>query len=167
MPRRQEPVRAAYAGRHRGFDEDVTALTSSHRLLPRDLPGDPRPAPTSVPRMLDEAGVRLGLAHAGLVLATLASCSLHLPATASLALLGLVALTAGLWLPGPWALGTGVSAWALWTGFCENGLGQLTLSGGDLRHLALLPLLAAVGVVLHHVAPQAVHLHRGPGGHRG
>lgn len=145
----------------------MTALTSSHRVLPRDLHGDPRPAPTSVPRLLDEAGVRLGLAHAGLVLATLASCALDLPGTASLVLLGLVALTAGLWLPGTWALGTGVSAWALWTGFCENGLGQLTLSGGDLRHLALLPLLALVGVLLHHVPLHGVHLHRGPGGRRG
>lgn len=98
--------------------------------------------------MADEPGVRLALAHVGLVLAAVLAAGLALPAGASLALLGLTLLLSCRRLPPTWAAATGASAWAIWTGFSEHRFGQLTLTAPDLRHLALLVAVGALASVL-------------------
>jgi hypothetical protein len=94
--------------------------------------------------MVDEPGVRFGLAHMLLVLVMLVTGAAGL--TASLAFLVVVGAAAAgsLGLGSAWAAGIGVSAWALYTGFAEHAAGLLTFSGHDLLRLCVLVGCAVV-----------------------
>jgi hypothetical protein len=103
-----------------------------------------RPSPThALPRMTGEAGVRYGLAHAGLVLVALAAAATRVPLAGSLVLLTLAALVGARGLGLGWRVAIALAAWAVWTGFFEHSVGVLTFSGGDLVRLAALTGLAA------------------------
>jgi hypothetical protein len=98
--------------------------------------------------MLDQTGVRFGLASGALVLTLVLVAGLPLDSgeTAAAALVAASAVSAAL----PWsvALAVGAEAWAFFTGFFENRYGVLTLAEHDLLHLAGF----AVGtVVLAHL----------------
>jgi len=93
--------------------------------------------------MTDEAGMRYGLAHAGLVLAALVAAACGLPPPASFVLLALTALLGGRGLTIGWRVAIAVASWAIWTGFFEHTLGLLTFSGHDLLRLATLTTVAA------------------------
>jgi hypothetical protein len=110
------------------FDGEVT--TSTHR---------------SAPRMVDQPGVRFGLASGAVVLVFLVAAALPLDLleTASLGLLA--ASVAGATLPHLVAGALGIETWAFFTGFFENRYGVLTLTSHD---LALLAGFVAVTVVL-------------------
>jgi hypothetical protein len=107
--------------------------------------------------LTDEPGVRFGIANGLLVAALLVAASARLDDTeteyvavlaAGFVSVGLsVALTA--WI--------GVIAWALFTGFVENGYGQLTFQGADLRRLVV---FAAATLVLAAFTRGANHLAR-------
>jgi hypothetical protein len=98
--------------------------------------------------MVDEPGVRFGLASGAIVLALLIAGALPLDRaeTAGVALLAAAFASASL----PWLLvvGLSVEAWAFFTGFFENRYGTLTLAPHD-----LMTLVGFVGatVVLTHV----------------
>jgi len=98
--------------------------------------------------MVDEPGVRFGLANCALVLALLIAAALPLdsPETAVVALLTATVTSVSL----PWLLATGLSveAWAFFTGFFENRYGALTFSPHD---LVTLVGFVAVTVVLTQV----------------
>jgi hypothetical protein len=105
--------------------------------------------------MVDQVGVRFGLANGALVLTLLiaAALPLDLAETAAVALLAAGAVSAS--LPHRLALVMGCVSWAWFTGFFENRYGVLTLSPHDLLDLAGF-LVAAV--VLGHLlrAPLAI-----------
>jgi hypothetical protein len=86
--------------------------------------------------MVDEAGVRFGLASGALVLALLVAAvlPLDLGETAFVALL--CASAASALLPLLFAVVLGLEAWAFFTGFFVNQSGVLTLTSNDLVHLA-------------------------------
>ena len=86
--------------------------------------------------MVDQSGVRFGLASGALVLVFLvaAALSLGLGETAALGLLTAAAVSAT--LPHTFAVAVGLEAWAYFTGFFENQYGVLTLSYHDLLSLA-------------------------------
>ena len=88
------------------------------------------------PRMVDQPGVRFGLASGALVIALVvaAALPLDLGETAFVALL--VAGVASTALPLVFALVMGVEAWAYFTGFFENRYGVLTVAAPDLLNLA-------------------------------
>jgi hypothetical protein len=104
-----------------------------------------RRARRSRPRLVDEQGIRFGLAEGALVLAALVAAALHLPLAAALVLLALAAFGGGYATSLGWAVVVGLSAWAYFTGFLENTLGQLTLAPHDLTRLVALALVAVVG----------------------
>jgi hypothetical protein len=96
-------------------------------------------------RMVDGAGVRLGLASA--VLPPLVLAVRSLPLSVSLAVV-LVASGAGGYVVGHgWSLLLGASAWAWWTGFALHDLGTLTLDTADLARLAVLVVLTGAAAV--------------------
>jgi hypothetical protein len=97
--------------------------------------------------MSDEAGMRYGLAHAGLVLAALLAAACGLPRPASFVVLALTALLGGRGQTIGWRVAVAVAAWAIWTGFFEHTLGVLTFSGQDLLRLAALTTVAAACTV--------------------
>jgi hypothetical protein len=107
-----------------------------------------RRARRSRPRLVDEHGIRFGLAEGVLVLAALSAAALHLSLAAALVLLGLAAFAGGYSTSLGWALLVGLSAWAYFTGFLENSLGQLTLAPHDLDRLVVMALLAVAGSLL-------------------
>jgi hypothetical protein len=86
--------------------------------------------------MVDQPGVRFGLASGALVLSFLVAAALPLGPheTASLGLV--TAAGAGATLPYLFAGALGLEAWAFYTGFFENQYGALTLSSHDLLSLA-------------------------------
>jgi hypothetical protein len=98
-----------------------------------------------LPRMVDEPGVRLGLAYVAIVLATLLCGVLHLSPGIAIALLVLAAVGCARTLPVSWAMLSGLSAWAFWNGFIENRTGQLTLAAHDVALMAVAVLAALVG----------------------
>jgi hypothetical protein len=98
-----------------------------------------------LPRMVDEPGVRLGLAYTAIVLATLLCGALHLSPDIAIALLTLAAVGCARALPVSWAMLSGLSAWAFWNGFVENRMGQLTLAPHDLVLMGVVVLAALVG----------------------
>jgi hypothetical protein len=104
------------------------------------------------PRMVDQAGVRFGLASGALVLTLMAVAALPLDlgGTAFVALLTTALLSTAL-SPGA-AVGLGVQAWAYYTGFFENQYGALTVTSHDLLDL--------VGFVIGTLA--LAHLFRTP-----
>ena len=98
--------------------------------------------------MVEETGVRLGLAHAALLLTVALVVALHPPVGASLVLLVALALAAASWLPLAAALLTGLSCWAVFTGFAEHRYGVLTLSPDDLLRLAAIVAVAGAASVV-------------------
>jgi len=86
--------------------------------------------------MVDEPGVRFGLASGAIVLALLIAAALPLDLGESASVALLVAAAGAATLPWTFAVGIGVEAWAFFTGFFENQYGVLTLTSGDLLHLA-------------------------------
>jgi hypothetical protein len=133
----QDRVSDGYISREPSFDVDMTTLLPPPQVVSR-------PAP----RLVDEPGVRFGIAHGGVLLAAFAAAALSLDPAWALGLLGLTAFAAGFALSPTWASGLGISAWAFYTGFLENDLGQLTLSAADLLHLGALVCLGAIGSLL-------------------
>lgn len=102
--------------------------------------------------MVDEDGIRFGIAEGALVLTVLSAAVLHLPTLSALLVLGLAAFLGGCATTLGWALVIGWSAWAYFTGFLENQLGQLTLAGDDLDRLVALTLVGLAGSLLWQVA---------------
>jgi hypothetical protein len=86
--------------------------------------------------MVDEPGVRFGLASGALVLAFLVAAALRLDLgeTAFIALLTTAA--AGATLPHVFSVVLALEAWACFTGFFENRYGVLTLASHDLLNLS-------------------------------
>ena len=82
------------------------------------------------------------------MLAALSAAALHLSFAAALVLLALAAFAGGYSTSLGWALLVGLSAWAYFTGFLENSLGQLTLAPHDLDRLAAMALVALAGSLL-------------------
>lgn len=102
-------------------------------------------------RMSDETGVRFAATEAVLAVAALAAAALALPTATRLVVLGAVVAASALVLTWTAALGAAATAWAVWTGFAEHHLGQLSLAPADLERLALLAAVATVGVLVHLV----------------
>lgn len=94
--------------------------------------------------LVDDPGIWFGIATGLLVLtfllAGLARLSTVETATAAILVGGLAAAR----LPGLIALVLGVIAWAFYTGFTENGFGQLTFASGDLVRLASFAVATAL-----------------------
>lgn len=108
--------------------------------------------------MVDQPGVRFGLATGAVVLALLvaAALPLDLGETAFTALI--TAAVASATLPPLFAVALGLEAWAFFTGFFENGYGVLTLAPHDL--LDLLGFVS-VTVVLAHLLRASVAIASG------
>ena len=145
----------------------LTAPLPRARSLSRH--GTRAPSPSPAPRMSDETGVRFAAAEAVLAVVALATAALALPSTTRLVVLGAVVVAAALALPWTAALGAAATAWAVWTGFVEHHLGQLTLAPVDLERLGLLAAVATAGVLLHAVvrAGRRVPALHEAGGRRG
>ena len=88
--------------------------------------------------MVDEPGVRFGLAHLLLVISLLVTGGAGLSASLAFVVVAGAAVAGSLGLGLAWAGGIGVSAWALYTGFAEHSAGLLTFSGTDLLRLGVL-----------------------------
>ena len=86
--------------------------------------------------VLEQAGVRLGVAGGVEYVAMGVLVAAHAPTPAGVAVLLVLTALASPVLPRPAALLLGVTGWALATGFLVNGLGQLTFTVGDLLRLA-------------------------------
>jgi hypothetical protein len=99
--------------------------------------------------MLDEPGVLLALAHTALVLAALVAAALALPAGVTFVLLAITVLLGATAQAHAWALLLGVSAWAIWTGFFEDSLGQLAVAPPDLVRLAAMAIVGLAGSYVH------------------
>ena len=95
------------------------------------------------------SAVRFGLAQCALVAVLLACAAVRLDAISTLVAVCLVTSAAALVLPLRWAAVLGLVAWAFFTGFVTNHLGQLTFATPDLARLAL---LVTVGGTAHWVA---------------
>jgi hypothetical protein len=94
--------------------------------------------------MLDEPGLRLGIAEGALVVAVGTTSLAALPVDVALLPAAAVVLLAARALPLGGACCLALSAWAFVTGFVENSLGQLTLAPADLARLAVLLLTGLV-----------------------
>jgi hypothetical protein len=103
-----------------------------------DVNGTLRSTRHDAPQLVDEPGVRFGIANALVVLALLASTATHLGLEPTTVLVVLVAGLAATGIPIRFVLGLGIATWAMVTGFVENSLGQLTFGRDDLLRLALL-----------------------------
>ena len=101
------------------------------------------------PRLVDEPGIRFGMGQGALVMTALTVAVLHLPTASALMALAVAAFVSASFTPAGWAVLLGLSAWAFYTGFLENRLGQLTLAGGDLGRLVALVLVAVSAVLLN------------------
>jgi hypothetical protein len=94
--------------------------------------------------VLEQAGVRLGVAGGAEYVAMGVLVAAGAPTSAGVAVLLALTALASPTLPRPAALLLGVTGWALTTGFLVNGLGQLTFRGGDLLRLAAYAAVAAL-----------------------
>ncbi|MFB9767017.1 hypothetical protein ACFFOS_21725 [Nocardioides kongjuensis] len=100
--------------------------------------------PVTHPPMLDQYGVRWGVAG-GTLFVGAAACT-AVPLAGWSGVLTLLALTAA-WsrvLPRSWAVSLAVSGWAFATGFAVHHAGRLTFAGEDLLRLALFVAVAAL-----------------------
>lgn len=95
------------------------------------------------------SAVRFGLAQCALAAVLLASAAVRLGAGSTLVAVCVATSAAALVLPARWAVLLGVVAWAYFTGFVTNQLGQLTFDAPDLLRLAL---LVTVGSTAHWAA---------------
>jgi len=102
--------------------------------------------------MVEEPGVRFGLANGTLVLVLLVTAALPLDNLETAAVALLTAIVASVSLPWLLAAGLSVEAWAFFTGFFENRYGTLTFAPHD---LVTLVGFVAVTVVLTRV-PRAL-----------
>ena len=94
------------------------------------------------------SAVRFGLAQCALLAVLLASAAVRLSSVPTLVAVCLVTCAAALVLPLTWAAALATVAWAFFTGFVVNRLGELTFSSTDLQHLVL---LVAAGSAAHWV----------------
>jgi hypothetical protein len=92
------------------------------------------------------SAVRFGLAQCAIIAVLVASAAVRLGEHPTLVVVCLVTSAAALVLPVRWAALLGLVAWAFFTGFVTNRLGQLTFRSPDLARLAL---LVAVGSTAH------------------
>ncbi len=109
-----------------------------------DLPRTRAPGPP----LVAEPGVRFAIDNAVIVLGLLVGSATGLGATASTALVILVAGSAGTGLALRLTAPLGLIGWAMVTGFAVHRYGDLTFAAGDLRRLVAMviavPLLAGV-----------------------
>src|SRR5689334_20308860 len=94
--------------------------------------------------MVEQPGVRFGLAHVLLVVTLLTTGAVGLSGSLVFVVVAAAAAAGTLGLGVAWAAGTGVSAWALYTGFEVHSYGLLTFSGPDLLRLGALVGVAVV-----------------------
>lgn len=106
------------------------------------------------PQMIDQPGIRFGIANGALVTALLVAGVAGLDHVET----GLICLAVtGLASAGVSTLAgaaMGVVSWAMFTGFVENRYGQLTFAAGDLERLAVF----LVGVLAFAAFAQHAHL---------
>jgi hypothetical protein len=95
--------------------------------------------------MVDETGVRFGLANGALVLALLVAAALPLDLSQTAAIAVVTAGVASAPLPRRLSFVLGLVAWAWFTGFFENRYGVLTFTSSDL--LDLVGFVAATAVL--------------------
>lgn len=88
------------------------------------------------PSMVDEPGVRFGLASGAIVLSLLVASALPLDLAETAGIALAVAVLASATLPWVFALALGAEAWAFFTGFFEHQYGVLTIGRNDLLTLA-------------------------------
>jgi len=105
-----------------------------------------RPRERLTERVTGLSSVRFGLAQCALVAVLLASAAVRLDSVPTLAAVCLVTCAAALVLPLTWAAALATVAWAFFTGFVVNRLGELTFAATDLQRLVL---LVAVGSAAH------------------
>lgn len=86
--------------------------------------------------MVDEPGIRFGLANGALVLVLLSASALPLGLSGTELVALITAAVAAARLPWPVGAILGVEAWAFFTGFFENQHGVLTLASHDILTLA-------------------------------
>ncbi|MFT4262911.1 MAG: hypothetical protein QM572_05995 [Nocardioides sp.] len=100
------------------------------------------PAPQAR-RLVDDAGVRLGLGAVAVIAVTMATMLAGVPEGYVFGALLVVTVTASILLPRRLACLLGVTSWAVCDGFVLNRLGRLTFTGESLQMLVTL-----VGVAL-------------------
>lgn len=108
--------------------------------------------PRITPRMTDDPGVRFGIANGLLVTTFIAASVARLDHTMTAMTVVLAAALLGAGLSLTMATSLGVIAWAWYTGFVENRLGQLTFAGEDCQRLVLFTLPAVAVALLIGVA---------------
>ena len=111
--------------------------------------------------MTAEPGVRFGIANALLVTTFLVTAVLRLDPTATAWAAVITAGLLGIALSPATTAWLGVVAWAWFSGFVENHLGDLTFAGDDALRLAIFALspvaLAALAHRLDHVIKENAH----------
>ena len=97
-----------------------------------------------------EPGIRFGFANAAVIVSLLACAALGARGAQTLVILLVVVAVSSLRLPAWLGAVCGAPAWAFYTGFVVNQLGELTFRDPDLVRLALLigvgAVAASVGV---------------------
>jgi hypothetical protein len=106
---------------------------------------------TARQHLVDEPGIRFGLANALLVMTLLGAAAARLALAATTSLAVLVAGLASVGLPVLMTAWIGLVAWALVTGFVVNQYGELTFQDGDLVRLGVFAVgTLALAVIVHH-----------------
>jgi peptidoglycan/LPS O-acetylase OafA/YrhL len=117
------------------------------------------------PRMVDEPGVLFGIATGTVVATELLAGACALPPAPTALALVIVAGLFGARLRALLATALGVIAWAFYTGFTQNRLGQLTLATGDLTRVGAFAVgVLAVALVIRRMqtsTPQGAAVRRG------
>ena len=133
----------------------VSGPTRSEVAVPAAAARVGRPGP----RLRDEAGVRLGFAHALLLLAVpvVSGAGVVTADVVLVVLAGVACTTLSRWT----AMLTGVVAWAWATGFAEHSYGVLTFSSSDLARLAASATGALLVALLGRRLLRAAHWSRG------
>jgi len=112
------------------------------------------------PHAVDEPGVWFGIATGLLVTTFVLAAAFQVGRTDTAIAAILVGGVAAARLTGALAPVIGIIGWAFYTGFAENGYGQLTLAGPDLARLAG---FAAATAVLAYGVRHAVEADHGDG----
>jgi hypothetical protein len=96
------------------------------------------------PQVVDEPGVWFGIATGCIITALLVTAAAGLGTTGTACTAVLVTGLVASRLRGPVVAALGVIAWAFFTGFDENRLGQLTFKDPDLARLAVFAVATVV-----------------------
>lgn len=94
--------------------------------------------------LVDDPGVWFGISIVLVVVTVLGAGLTQLGTGTTAAAVVVVGGLSAARLPGLVALGLGTVAWAFYTGFTENSLGQLTFTEGDLARLAVFAAATAL-----------------------